>query len=89
MSTETAPFPGWDEPAVSAEDADSPEEHVIRTWAEHYVPPESAKAFAEHVWNQWDEYEPDGSMTVGAMVCDLLRQWRGEGGGYPPTPEVP
>lgn len=87
MSTDTTtPFPGWGDPAVLSEEADGPEEHDIRRWAERYVPAESAEAFAAHVWAQWDEYEPDGSQTVGAVLCGLLRHWRGESGGYPPTP---
>ncbi|MFY7069059.1 hypothetical protein ACOQFV_24645 [Nocardiopsis changdeensis] len=86
MST-TTPFPGWGDPAVLSEEADGPEDLAIRTWAERYIPPHSAEAFAEHAWSQWDEYEPDGSQTVGEFLCDLLRQWRGESGGYPPTPQ--
>ncbi|WP_190394855.1 hypothetical protein [Nocardiopsis deserti] len=90
MSTDTTtPFPGWDDPAVSGEEADGPEEHDIRTWAERYVPPHSAEAFASHVWEQWEEYEPDGSQTVEEFLCGLMRQWRGEDSGYPATPEVP
>lgn len=87
MSTDTTPFPGWSDPAVLSEEADGPEENDIRTWAERYIPPHSAEAFAAHVWETWEEYEPDGSQTVGEFLCDLLRQWRGESGGYPPTPQ--
>lgn len=83
----TDTVPGWDDPALPTDDADSPTEQQIRSWAEQYVTPQSAAAFAAHLWTEWDEYEPDGTLTVGQIITDVMRQWRGEGGGYPATPE--
>lgn len=88
--TDSAPvLPGQDEPALMSEDADGPTQKDLQEWAEHYVMPQSAAAFAEHLWQEWDEYEPDGTQTVGGFACDVLRQWRGEDGGYPATPQTP
>lgn len=79
---------GLDAPAVPAEEADPPVEEDIARWAARSGPPESAEAFAAHAADQWEEYEPDGTMTVGELLCGLLRQWRGEDGGFPATPAV-
>ena len=73
-------------PAVSTEDGDAPTEDELRAWADAYVPAESAAAWAEHVYVEWENYEPDGSLSVEQFLCDLMRSWRGEDGGYPPTP---
>lgn len=88
MSTETAPFPGWDEPAVSDENADGPQEEHIQEWAQTYVPEASATAFAEWIVTEWETFEPDGTFTVYEFLRNALREWRGEEGGYPATPEV-
>lgn len=90
MSTDTTtPFPGWDDPAVSGEEADGPQEEHIREWAQTYVPEVSAEAFAEWIVVDWEVFEPDGTYTVHEFLCGALREWRGEDGGYPATPEVP
>lgn len=73
-------------PALSAEDADTPTQDELRTWAEQFVPAESAAAWAEHAYIDWEEYEPDGELTIEQFLRALMRSWRGEDGGYPPTP---
>lgn len=74
-------------PARSGEDTDHlPTEAHLREWAARYVPEESAQAWAEHVYTEWDEYEPDGTTSTETFLRGLMRTWRGEVGGYPPTP---
>lgn len=85
----TPPFPGWDDPAVPEEEADGPQEKHIREWAETYVPEASAKAFAKWIVADWEGYDPDGTYTVHEFLRGVLREWRGEDGGFPATPDVP
>lgn len=68
---------GSDEVTVIPEDGEelTPTAEEIAEWASQYVAGAIAKAYAEHIWTEWNDYEPDGTYSIGQLLHGSLVTW--------------